>query len=341
MAKQKAIQISDVTINPGEYASLALPLPEIFSCAPMYMPMKVIHGTTTGPTILVFSTIKGNEFNGLEIANRFIETIDAKKLAGTVITIPVLNVYGLAHYPNQLPAGMDKQIDNCFPGREDGNFGERFAHVLSKYIMSMPSVVIELQTGGVNHNILPQVYCNLQDHKSTDLAKAFNTPVITNVDARNNKLRQDLESNNKTLLVYQAGEAMRFDEHSIELGVHGIQNVMAKLGMLDFEPEENMPVFSEDTEWFRANQSGIYYSEVSLGQKIKAGDHLGIIKDPFSANINQKVIAENDGIVVGINSSPLVHEGMEIIKVATFTNNKRAEVIIEKWDDEQPESYIN
>ena len=177
--KNEKLSICDTTIHPGEIANLALPFPERYSCSPLYMPMKVIHGREKGPCLLIFSTLKGSELNGLEIVNRTIEEIDVRCIKGTIIAIPVLNIYGLTHFPSQLPSGGS--LSDCFPGTPDGSFGERIAHLFTQEILKKSDYCIELQTGALNHNILPQVYCNFDNMYTKQLAKAFQSPVVTNI----------------------------------------------------------------------------------------------------------------------------------------------------------------
>lgn len=337
--KNSNLTICDATIYPGEQANLALPLPELYSCTSFYMPIKVIHGKKEGPCLLIFSAVRGNELNGIEIINRLLESDQVNDIHGTLIVIPVLNVFGMVNYPKLLPSG--EEIDNCFPGREDGSYGERIAHVFTQEILCKSDYCIELSTGSLNHEILPQIYCNVENRENRSLARKFLTPVITNVSLEDNNLRQMTESLNIPLLVYQAGEAMRFDEQAIQLGLKGILNVMSSLDMLsDYEVENNedfKPIFSQDEDWLRSPRSGVMHSKVELGQMIKKGEIIGKINDPFSADIAEPVRAQKDGVVVGINKHPLIYEGQTIFKVASFIDNDKAETTIESWGESQPE----
>lgn len=335
----KSISICNTKVHPGEVANLALPLPENYSCAPLYMPIKVINGKKDGACLVVFAVLKGTELNGLEIANRIIKTIEPSKLSGTIIAIPVMNVYGLTHYPATLPTGSN--LANCFPGNETGSYGERIAHLITEEVLKKADYCIELQTGELNHNILPQVYCNFDNKKARDLAKVFHAPVVTNVKLEDNYLRQTTEELQVPLLVYQAGEAMRFDESSIELGVNGVKNVMRAINMLEKEPaQEVKPIFSREEDWVVAHKGGVLHPKVPLGQAINKNDVIGNISDPFGADIVEAIKAPQQGIVVGINTSPLIHEGMPIFKIASFLDYDKAENTIEEWDKKQPDSYI-
>ena len=334
------LNFCDAIIHPGESANLALPLPEQYSCSPLYMPIKVMHGKKKGPCIVIFSTLNGDELNGLEIANRIMKILDSSEIQGTVIAIPVLNVYGLTHFPSRLPTGSN--LSNCFPGSEQGSFGERMAYLFTNEVLKKADYCIELQTGELNHNILPQIYCNFENTMAKKLARVFKTPVVTNVNLKGNKLRQTTEELQIPLLVYQAGEAMRFDENAITLGVNGVLNVLHSINILPNTPTtEFKPIFSRDEEWIIAHKGGVLHPNVSLGQTIKKNDLIGTISDPFGADFIESIKSLQDGVVVGINTTPLVHEGLKIFKIASFLDDDKAENIIEEWDKKQPDSYIN
>lgn len=329
------LKICNASIHPGEKTTLALPLPEQYSCSPMYMPIKVIHGKQSGPCLLCFSGIKGNEFNGIEILNQLYDSIDPATLSGSLILVPVLNVYGLTHYPKTTPSGVS--IGNCFPGNETGSFGERIAHIFTQEILMKTNYCVECMTGSMNHDILPQVYCSFDNVEAKNLARVFQAPVVTEVETDSSELRKTTESLHIPLLVYQAGEAMRFCQEAIQIGVEGICNLMAKIHMLSKSIEDVVkPVFSKDDDWLTSPSSGILHTSVNLGERVKKGALLGWLSDPFSNESSTTVKSQFDGVIVGINRSPLIQEGSSIFKIASFIDNKRAEASLEKWDDVKP-----
>ncbi len=336
----KKIQICNAIIHPGETVNLAMPMPQQYSCSPLYMPIKVIHGKSKGPCLVIFSGLKGTELNGLEIVNRLIKSMSTFQIYGTIIAIPVVNVYGLTHYPTTLPAGND--LSKCFPGDDQGSYGERIAHLFTHEILKKADYCIELQTGKINHNILPQVYCNFENTRAKDLAKIFKSPLVTKVSIKNNHFRQITEDLQIPLLVYEAGEAMRFDENVITLGVEGVKNVMRAINMLPKEQSKDfIPIFSIEEDWIVAHKGGILHTSVSLGQIIEKNAVIGTISDPFGTDITESIKSPQKGIVVGINTSPLIYEGLSIFKVTSFLDYEKAEAIIEEWDKKQPDSYIN
>lgn len=331
---KSVFSICDAVIQPSEKATLALPLPEQYSCSPMYMPIKVINGSAAGPCFLAFSTLNGDEFNGIEILNQLFEMVDSTKLKGTLILVPVLNVYGLTHYPKISPSG--NSIIDAFPGNQAGNYSERVADVFTQEVLRKVDFCIECQTGSINHEILPQVYCDYNNSKLKTLARVFQAPVITEVDTSIGALRQTCFDLNIPFLVYQAGEAMRLDNAAIQIGIKGIMNVLKKLEMIEGQVEiEVNAISSKDDEWILSPASGMLTDFVSLGERVKKGDKLGRISDPFSHANTALIKSCTDGIIVGINRSPLIQEGSSVFKIASFIDNKKAEAMIEEWDETQ------
>ncbi|MBA3537235.1 MAG: succinylglutamate desuccinylase/aspartoacylase family protein [Tatlockia sp.] len=329
--KNSTLKICDATIQPGETANLALPLPDFNSCLSFYMPIKIVHGKQNGPCLLIFSGIEGNEFNGIEIINRLLKNSSINSLNGTLIAIPIINVLGLIN-SNSLP--YDKKIEDCFPGREHGSYGERIAKIFTQEIFSKTTHCIELKTGGLNNDILPQIYCDVSNDETKNLAKRFATPVISNI-GESNSLRETAKDLNIPLLVYKAGEAMRFDESSIKIGMAGVLNILTALNMIDDKEADPIqmvkPVFTQEQDWARCSRSGILVSHVTLGQFVNKNEVIGEISDPFNANLTEPVKAFRDGIIVGVNKNPLIFEGQNIFKIASFIDNNRAELSLEQW----------
>lgn len=335
MTKNTPLQICNETIHPGESLSLALPLPELYSCAPLYMPIKVIHGKQSGPCLLITAAMHGNELNGTEIINRLLNMSGLKKLRGTLIAIPVLNVYGLINRSRSLPGGID--LDRCFPGSKTGTHAARMANIFTQEIFSKADVCLDLQTGFVNHSNLPHIYTPLKDEQSISLAKVFNAPVISNTPCEKGMLRTLAIKHNKPFLLYEAGEAMRFDEHAIKTGLKGSLNIMRKLSMLpEKSGKKEAPLknfVAEKNIWVRASTSGISYSEHKLGQHIKKGDTLCVIKDPFGASDKVTIRSPGEGIIVGKNNLPLVHEGEGLFQLAVFPKMQHAASHLGGWKE--------
>jgi uncharacterized protein len=341
--KNSNITICNETIHPGEHVSLALPLPELFSCAPMYMPINVVHGKKAGPCLLVIAAMHGNELNGAEIINRLLQLNNIKKLKGTLITVPIMNVYGFINKAQTLPGGTP--LSENFPGSPQGTHAARLAHLFCSEIFTQADYCLDLQTGWLNHSNLPQVFVTDGNEKELELARAFAAPVISEVITPKGSLRTHANKEQTPYLVYEAGEAMRFDESSIRIGIKGTVNLMRHIEMLPASskaPSKKQTSFiMRDTRWVRSPTSGISHSTTTLGQQVKKGALLTIIKDPFGSGSDVPVIAPFDGIVVSINNLPLVYEGVALFQLAAFEKLSLAATHIEDWIDDaeiQPES---
>jgi uncharacterized protein len=334
--KNDNISICNEVIHPGEQASLALPLPELFSCAPMYMPIKVLHGKQAGPCMLIIAAMHGNELNGAEIINRLLQSSSIKKLKGTLIAVPIMNVYGFINKTRTLPGGS--MLSSNFPGSSHGSHAARLAHLFCSEIFTLADYCVDLQTGWINHSNLPQIFVGENSEKELELARAFAAPVVSEMPPQKGSLRTHAKKQKTPYIVYEAGEAMRFDEASIRIGTKGVINVMRHIDMLPApskpSPNKQKSFLMRDTRWIRSPTSGINYSTTKLGQQVKKGELLSVIKDPFGAGPDVPVSAPFDGIVVSVNNLPLVYEGISLFQLAAFERLSLAATHIEDWIDE-------
>lgn len=337
--KNNPITFHNETIHPGEQLSFALPLPEMFSCAPMYMPIKIIHGKQAGPCLLVIAALHGNELNGAEIINRLLQSTTVKKLKGTLIAVPILNVYGFINKTRSLPGGAN--LGQSFPGNPTGSHAARLAHLFCSELFALADYCIDLQTGLLNHTNLPQTYVTDEHQDELNLARALAAPVISEVSAKKGSLRAYANQQQTPYIIYEAGEAMRFDEASIRLGVKGIKNVMRHIDMLPMSPKTSSHKATSfvvrDSRWLRSPTSGISYSNIKLGQQVEKGQRLCMIRDPFGAGDDVEVLAPFAGIVVSMNNLPLVYEGVSLFQLASFQRLSQAASHFENWLDASEE----
>lgn len=336
--KNIPLQICDATIYPGESLTLALPLPEMYSCVPMYMPIQVVHGRQQGPCLLVIAAMHGDEINGTEIIHRLLKLSLLKRLRGTLIAVPALNVYGLTTRTRYIPAGM--LLDRSFPGSETGSHAERLVFLFTKQILDKAQYCINLQTGALNHSNLPHIYVNFDWPEIKALAQAFQAPVIVNTPVEVGSLRETAQQKNIPVLVYEAGEALRFDERAIRVGIRGIVNIMRKLGMLPKTTHKHVKFESfvaDRCHWVTAPCSGIAQDTIKLGAQVKAGNNLAIITDPFGTDKRIVVTAPLDGVVVGKNNLPLVYEGETLFQIAVFDKVTDVSSKLEQWQKHQDE----
>ncbi|QOC21334.1 succinylglutamate desuccinylase/aspartoacylase family protein [Wenzhouxiangella sp. AB-CW3] len=312
------ITIGGVTVNPGERHSIDLEVGRLYTHSPTTMPVQVLCGKRDGPVLFVSAAIHGDELNGVEIIRRLLKVPALKRIRGTLIAVPIVNLHGFISLSRYFPDRRD--LNRSFPGSEKGSMAARVANLFMTEIVSQCTHGIDLHTGAVHRTNLPQIRANLDDPVTLELARAFGTPLILNSALRDGSLRGAAQDHDIPILLYEAGEALRFDEISIRGGVEGIIRVMRMLGMLPKTRRKapRDPAVARSSSWIRAPQSGLFRAYAHLGDRIAKDETvLGAISDPFGES-EQEISAPFSGIVIGRLNLPLVNEGDALFHIARF-----------------------
>ncbi|MBE0469990.1 MAG: succinylglutamate desuccinylase/aspartoacylase family protein [Methyloprofundus sp.] len=330
---QTDLIINGQVIKPGSNLVVDLPLPPLYTNTPMTMPVHVIHGKRLGPKLFISAAIHGDELNGVEIVRRLLKQPALKRLQGTLIAIPMVNVYGVIHHSRYLPDRRD--LNRSFPGSAKGSLAARLAELFMREIVAQCTHGIDLHTGAIHRSNLPQIRANLDDQATLALAKAFNVPVLINSNLRDGSLREAAAEQGIPMLLYEAGEALRFDEFCIRAGLQGILEVMGYLQMIT--PRKNRkgikePYIARSSSWVRASASGIFRTVKPLGSYIKRKEVLGVISDPIS-NAEFEVLSPYNGLVIGRSEIPLVYEGEAVYHLAKFEDYKEVAEQLEHFQD--------
>lgn len=336
------ISINGVTIAPGTRDTVDLPAGRLYTHAPMSIPVQVICGKHAGPRLFVSAAIHGDEINGVEIIRRLLKLPAMKRLRGTLVAIPIINVHGLINHSRYLPDRRD--LNRSFPGSEKGSLAARLAHLFMTEIVDQCTHGIDIHTAAQHRNNLPQIRANLDDPETRRLAEAFNVPVLISPELRDGSLREAAAEQGMPMLLYEAGEALRFDEVSIRGGVKGIVNVMRTLGMLPEsrrKPRKPLTsVLARSTLWVRAGGSGILRALIPLGARVKKNTLLGVVADPFGEK-EMHVLSPCSGIVIGRTNLPLVNEGDALYHIARVEDVAEAEQQVDEFQEQhspEPES---
>ncbi len=337
MAKAKtrpAIEIAGVSVKPGSRESIDIPLPSIYAHSHVNMPVHVVHGRKPGPVLLVSAALHGDEINGTEVIRRLLAHRAINRISGTLIAIPVVNVYGFVSKSRYLPDRRD--LNRAFPGSETGSMASRLAHVIMSKIMCHCSHVVDLHTGAVYRENLPQIRASLSDDPEVEaLAHAFGVPVILDANTLEGSFRAAAQELGIPTILYEAGEALRFDELAIRAGVKGVLNVMAALGMRTLKKQRRQPttMIANASRWMRAPQSGILRMVCGTGTLVSEGDTLAYINDPLG-NLLCEVTSTLDGIVIGKTNLPLVFAGEAVFNIAAYEAADKVSDHIEAYHEE-------
>jgi uncharacterized protein len=318
----KVITINNIDVPPGTHTLIDLPISPLYTRTPISIPIHVVNGEKPGPTLLITSAIHGDELNGVEIIRRLLKLKLLNHLSGSVIAIPIVNIFGFIYRSRYLPDRRD--LNRSFPGSKTGSMAARIADMLLEQVVSHCTHAIDLHTGAVHRSNWPQIRADLNDAHTLKLANAFGTPVLINGLYLAGSLRKATVSRGIPTLLYEAGEALRLDEFAINVGVKGILNVMRALHMLKTKtPVEKCapPVVAQASQWVRACQAGLLLSPMPLGERVKKGDILCMIADPISGE-ETPIISPISGIIIGVNHLPLANEGEALFHIVTFKSYK-------------------
>lgn len=304
------LQLGGVEIAAGERRTIELPVARLPTAAGLAMPVHVVRGKKAGPTLFVSAAIHGDEINGVEVVGRLLRMKALERIRGTLIAVPVVNVFGFSGYSRYLPDRRD--LNRSFPGSDRGSLAARLAHLFMEEVVANATHGIDLHTGSLHRTNLPHVRVTDGDDTSLAMANAFGAPVVLRSEVRDGSLRAAAADRGVPLLVYEGGEALRFDEWAIRAGLRGVQAIMHHLDMLPTRRKEQRsipsPVVATSTQWVRAPEGGILQTRASLGARVGRGDTLGTIGDAFGHD-PVPVRAPNDGIVIGRTQLPVVNEG--------------------------------
>lgn len=333
------LNIAGEDIELGERRQLALVVAKLYDFTDMKIPVEVVRGTEDGPTLFVSAAIHGDEINGVDIVRRLLKHRALKSLKGTLIAIPIVNVFGFNDKSRYLPDRRD--LNRSFPGAEHGSLASQVAHIFRTEIVSKCTHGIDLHTGAIHRRNLPQIRADLDFGPNLELAKAFGAPVVLGAASRDGSLREMVGDMKIPMLLYEAGTALRFDKRAALLGMEGILNVMRSIGMLPkprFENQPSPPLIAKSSHWVRAPISGIFVTRKKLGERVTKGDKLGFITNPFG-DYEYSIESPVSGLIIGNSILPLANEGDGLYNIASLERGsaKRDEEIYPYIDPELQE----
>lgn len=330
--RRPPFKIAGQEVAPGERRLVEILVTHRYTRSDVVIPVHVLHGRKPGPCLFVSAAIHGDEINGVDAIRRLLRLRLLKRLRGTLIAVPVVNVHGFLAQTRYLPDRRD--LNRSFPGLASGSLAGRVARAFMDEVVARSTHGVDLHTGSNHRSNLPQIRANLEDPETRRLAEAFDVPVIVNSRLRDGSLRHAATERGIPILVYEGGEALRFDRGVTKAAVRGVLGVMHALEMLKGERQRRSGrVFvAEATKWVRAPESGLLISELRLGATVTKGQSLGTVTDPYGQK-ETIVKASVDGVVIGRVNLPLVNEGDALFHLAHCEHLERVGSAISAYQD--------
>jgi uncharacterized protein len=319
-ARRAPFRIGELDVAPGRSATGELPIARLVTGTRISLPVQVFHGRMPGRTVWLSAAVHGDEINGVEIIRRVARSLDARRMAGTVISVPIVNVHGFLNGDRYLPDRRD--LNRSFPGSPTGSLAARIADLFMTEIVSRCDVGIDLHTGSDHRTNLPHVRADLDDPETRKLAEAFGAPLMLHSRTRDGSLRGAATERGATVLVFEGGEALRFDAETLSIGVDGILRVLAELAVIDPDPRDPrpVPIESRRSSWVRSRRSGIALLDIELGEVVRRGQLLGVIHDSVGRRLG-RITAPRVGVVIGRIQQPLVNQGDALVHLAEVADD--------------------
>ncbi|MEM9202030.1 MAG: succinylglutamate desuccinylase/aspartoacylase family protein [Actinomycetota bacterium] len=316
MSVRAEFEIAGTAVRPGGRVQTEIPIGRLMSGTPVAFPVVAVHGEQDGPTVWLNAASHGDEICGIEIVRRVLEMIDARTMAGTFIAVPILNVHGFNTGDRYLPDRRD--LNRSFPGSSRGSLASRIANLMMTEVVERCEVGIDLHTGSDHRANLPQIRGNLDDARTLEFAELFGAPIAMHSKNRDGSLRGAATKLGKTCLLFEGGEAYRFDQDSITVGTDGVLRVLHRLGMIDeIVPPAAPPRISRSSRWVRASSSGIVDCRLSLGDSVEKGEPVAVLRDPLGTQLGV-LKSPRTGMLVGRLQHPLVNRGDAILHIAAL-----------------------
>ncbi len=309
------IRINNIDVLPGERSNIKLDISTLPSGTNIFVEAHVFRAYDPGPTVLLVGGVHGDEINGIQIVRKAIEYRKFENLkCGSVIAIPLLNVFGFINFSRDVPDGKD--VNRSFPGTLKGSLASRVARAMTKEILPNANYLMDFHTGGSSRYNLPQIRYSVLDKRARDIAKVFSPPVILQKGMIPNSFRKTAFEMGIPAIVYEGGESVRLDGYSIDRGYEGMLRVLQHLALVEYAPiEKEEPLHFTKTSWIRAPKSGLFMWTKKSGNYIVKGEPVGLIKDPQGSS-SDRVLANRNGYIIGHNNTSVVHVGDALFHIA-------------------------
>ncbi|SFC98576.1 hypothetical protein SAMN04489722_104225 [Algibacter lectus] len=305
-------------IGPGESREVNFDVANLHTSTPVNVPVIISRAKKPGPIVLFTAGIHGDEVNGVEIVRQLIAKGINKPKIGTIICIPVINVFGFINLKREFPDGRD--LNRVFPGSPTGSLAARVAFKLVNEILPHVDIILDFHTGGSGRFNAPQLRYTKEDVELNNLAKAFGAPFVLYSKNLSKSFRTTCYKLGKPLLLFEGGKSNHIDDAVTNSGVNGSKRVLKYLGMLGVNFKSATPrkstIFIDDSKWQRAKYSGMFKPEVAIGSYVDRRDVLGNITDPYG-KFEYVVKAPNSGYIINVNESPIVYQGDALFHIST------------------------
>lgn len=317
MKNNKVIELLGESIQPGESKTIDVEIAKLHTMTKLKIPVIIERSKVDGPTVLLSACLHGDEINGTEIVRQIIRKKINKPKRGTIICIPIINIFGFINQTREFPDKRD--LNRVFPGSKNGSLASRFAHFLVTEIIPKVDYAIDFHAGGASRFNAPQIRIVPNNPELKELATIFNAPFTLYSKNIQGSFRNACTKLGVKMLLFEGGKSLDLNEMVTQEGIEGTLRFLKHLDMLN--PKKELTAFGEKTifieksNWIRANFSGMFHGLVKIGSFVKKGEVLAMISDPYG-KVEHKVKAPNDGFIINVNDAAIVYQGDAVFHIS-------------------------
>lgn len=323
MTASKPLVILKETILAGESKTINMEIAKLHTMNKLKIPIIVERSKLDGPTVLFTACLHGDEINGTEIVRQLIIQKINKPKRGTIICIPIINIFGFINKTREFPDGRD--LNRVFPGSKTGSLASRFAYYILKDIIPHVDYAIDFHAGGASRFNAPQIRIVPENPELKELSDVFNAPFTLYSKNISGSFRNSCDKLGVKMLLFEGGKSLDINEEVTNDAIEGTKRFLDHLDMLNPRKKANIkskkPIYIEKSNWVRAKYSGMFHGMVKIGSFIKKGDLIATISDPYG-KVEHKMKAPHDGYVINVNDAPIVYQGDAIFHVSTHLGSE-------------------
>ncbi|MFC7356309.1 succinylglutamate desuccinylase/aspartoacylase family protein [Jejudonia soesokkakensis] len=316
--KNNNLIILGETIKPGQSKTINFSFAKLYTSTKVEIPVIIERSKKAGPTVLLTGGIHGDEINGVEIVRQVIAKKINKPRIGTIICIPILNIFGFLNADRAFPDGRD--LNRSFPGTKTGSLASRVAYHFTKEILPHADYCLDFHTGGAQRFNAPQVRISPDNEQLLELSNIFNAPFTVFSSNLNKTYRNTCNGMGIPILLFEGGKSLESNKYIVKEGFDGVVRFLNHLKMLGEEHKiveaKKPPVLIEKSRWIRAQRSGLLHVKIDCNKYVEKDEFLATITDPYGT-MRFKVTAPNAGYIINVNHAPIVNQGDAIFHIST------------------------
>lgn len=316
--EQLPLSILKEVVNPGELRELSWSAGQSFSGKTVKPPVIVVRGRTPGPVLCLVAATHGDELNGIEIVRRVIRNLDPMKINGTVIAVPIVNIYGFTANSRYLPDRRD--LNRYFPGNATGSAASRIAHRFFTQIIKHCNYVVDFHTGSFKRNNLPQLRADMNNTQVQEFVGHFGSTAVLHKSGHGKTLRSAATQAGIPTVAFELGQPGSLQEEYVESGIESINALISNLGIIKkrYFWNEPQPIYYS-SRWIRVNSGGILISKVEIGSDIKTNQLLGYIINPLTTE-EIRIQSPIKGRVLGMALNQFMLPGYAAFHIGVSSN---------------------